>query len=109
MRYEVEIKKSLFTGREELETGRKVLTAEEFEKVQQTISSAERIIEDYEDIKNTDLYKQNESLKEQNHDLSLEKYRLQEMNRITSSELNIESGKREKAERVYQAFDDLEL
>lgn len=31
---EVEVKKGLFTGREELETGRKVISAEEFERIQ---------------------------------------------------------------------------
>lgn len=54
---EVEVKKSLFAGREERETGRKVVSAEEFEEIQQTVSSAKRIVEDYERIKDEDYYK----------------------------------------------------
>lgn len=53
---EVEVKKGLFTGREELETGRKILSAEEFENLQQTVSSARNIIDDYERIKDNDYY-----------------------------------------------------
>lgn len=57
-------RKGLFGGREE--TGRKILSADEFERLQKTISSAERIVDDYEELKNQDLYKQNKKLLEDN-------------------------------------------
>ena len=57
-------RKGLFGGREE--TGRKILSADEFERLQKTISSAERIIDDYETLKNQDLYKENQKLLKDN-------------------------------------------
>jgi len=57
-------RKGLFGGREQ--TGRKILSADEFERLQRTISSAERIVDDYEELKNQDLYKQNKELLEDN-------------------------------------------
>lgn len=54
---EVEVKKGLFTGREELETGRKVVSAEEFERIQQTVTAARNIVDDYESLKDEDYYK----------------------------------------------------
>lgn len=62
---EVEVKKGLFAGREERETGRKIVSAEEFMRLRDTISSAERIIDDYEELKNQDMYKENEKLKKE--------------------------------------------
>src|SRR5699024_7649354 len=63
---EVEVKKGFLTGREELETGRKVVSAEEFERIQRTVTSARNILDDYESITNTDLYGRAEGLKEMN-------------------------------------------
>lgn len=57
-------RKGLFGGREE--TGRKIISADEFERLRETISSAERIVDDYEALKNQDLYKQNKKLLEDN-------------------------------------------
>ncbi|AEZ37289.1 hypothetical protein SAVC_05645 [Staphylococcus aureus subsp. aureus VC40] len=57
----------LFSGREE--TGRKILTADEFERLQETISSAERIVDDYENIKSTDYYTENQELKKRRESL----------------------------------------
>lgn len=54
---EVEVKKGLFTGREELETGRKVVSAEEFERIQKTVTAARNIVDDYESLKDEDYYK----------------------------------------------------
>lgn len=63
---EVEVKKGFLTGREELETGRKVVSAEEFERIQHTVTSARNILDDYESITNTNLYDQNQDLRERN-------------------------------------------
>ena len=63
---EVEVKKGLLTGREERETGRKVVSAEEFERIQRTVTSARNILDDYESITNTNLYDQNQDLRERN-------------------------------------------
>ena len=63
---EVEVKKGFLTGREELETGRKVVSAEEFERIQRTVTSARNILDDYESITNTNLYDQNQDLRERN-------------------------------------------
>ena len=63
---EVEVKKGLFTAREELETGRKVISAEEFERIRQTVSSARDVLDDYEKIRETDFFKENEELKSKN-------------------------------------------
>lgn len=57
-------RKGLFGGREE--TGRKIVSADEFERLKKTISSAERIIDDYETLKNQDLYKENQKLLKDN-------------------------------------------
>lgn len=63
---EVEVKKGFLSGREERETGRKVISGEEFERIQQTVKSARNILDDYESITNTDLYGRAEGLKEMN-------------------------------------------
>ena len=63
---EVEVKKGFLTGREELETGRKVVSAEEFERIQRTVTSARNILDDYESITNTNLYDQNQDFRERN-------------------------------------------
>lgn len=60
--YEEE-RKGFFGGREE--TGRKILSADEFERLQRTVGAAEDVVEDYERIRNTDYYKENEKLKKQ--------------------------------------------
>ena len=54
---EVEVKKGFLTGREERETGRKVVSAEEFERIRQTVSSAHDVLDDYEQIRETDFFK----------------------------------------------------
>jgi hypothetical protein len=54
---EVEVTKGLFSGREELETGRKVVSAEEFERIQKTVTAARNIVDDYESLKDEDYYK----------------------------------------------------
>ena len=56
----------MLTGREELETGRKVVSAEEFERIQRTVTSARNILDDYESITNTNLYDQNQDFRERN-------------------------------------------
>ncbi|MHC0551155.1 MobV family relaxase [Salinicoccus sp. CNSTN-B1] len=61
---EVEVRKSLFTGREELETGRKVVSAETFEELQQTISAAHNIVDDYERIKDTNFYQKSNDMQD---------------------------------------------
>ncbi|GAA3720335.1 MobV family relaxase [Salinicoccus jeotgali] len=104
---EVEVKKGLFTGREELETGRKVLSAEVFEELQETVSAARNIVDDYESIKNTDLYKQNESLKQGNLQLLKGNDRLQEKNREMNVQLDEEKKGREKAETFYEVQEDI--
>ena len=63
---EVEVKKGFLTGREERETGRKVVSAEEFERIRQTVSSAHDVLDDYEQIRETDFFKENEELKSKN-------------------------------------------
>ena len=63
---EVEVKKGFLSGREERETGRKVVSAEEFERIQRTVTSARNILDDYESITNTNLYDQNQDLRERN-------------------------------------------
>lgn len=100
-------KKGLFAGREEYVTGRKIVSAEEFEKLQETISTAERIVGDYESIKNTDLYLQNKLLKEKNLQLAKGHARLRENNIDLSSELDKEKEKREKAETFSKGYDEI--
>ena len=63
---EVEVKKGFLSGREERETGRKVVSAEEFERIQRTVTSARNILDDYESITNTNLYDQNQDFRERN-------------------------------------------
>lgn len=60
-------RKGLFGGREE--TGRKIVSADEFERLKKTISSAERIVDDYENIKSTDYYTENQELKKRRESL----------------------------------------
>src|SRR5699024_1782448 len=63
---EVEVKKGFLSGREERETGRKVVSAEELERIQRTVTSARNILDDYESITNTNLYDQNQDFRERN-------------------------------------------
>lgn len=102
---EVEVKKSFFTSREELETGRKVISAEEFEKLQQIISSASNIVDDYESIKNTDLYKQNQSLKQSNLQLLKGNDQLQKKNKDLNKQLDEEKESRRKVEEKVKGYD----
>ena len=104
---EVEVKKSLFAGREERETGRKIVSAEEFEEIQRTVSSAERIVDDYKSIKNTDLYKQNQSLKQSNLQLLKVNDRLQSKNKDLNVQLDEEKGARGTAEKFISDYQDI--
>lgn len=63
---EVVVKKGLFKAGEKLETGRKVISAEEFERIQRTVIAASNIVDDYEKIRETDFFKENEELKSKN-------------------------------------------
>lgn len=93
---EVEVKKGLFTGREELETGRKVISAEEFERIKQTVTSARNILDDYESIKDDDYYKkynklvkQASSLLDQHKSLKEEHKKVKEKNKELSRNLGV--------------------
>lgn len=66
---EVEVKKGFLTGREELETGRKVVSAEEFERIQQTVTAARNVLDDYESLKDEDYYKEYNKLLKQTGNL----------------------------------------
>lgn len=104
---EVEVKKGLFTGREELETGRKVISAEEFTRLRDTITSAERIVSDYESIKNTDVYKQNQDLKQSNLQLLQGNDRLQKKNKDLNVQLDEEKEARGKVEKFSEGYDEI--
>lgn len=95
---EVEVKKGFLTGREELETGRKVISAEEFERIQRTVTSARNVLDDYERLKDEDYYKkynklldQSDKLLSSHKNLKHEHEQLQEKYKET-----------EKAYRVYE-------
>lgn len=103
---EVEVKKGLFAGREERETGRKIVSAEEFMRLRDTISSAERIVDDYESIKKTDLYKQNQSLKQSNLQLLKVNDRLQNKNKDLNNQLDEEKDIRGKVEKFADDYED---
>lgn len=103
---EVEVTKSFFAGREERETGRKIVSAEEFMRLRDTISSAERIITDYQSIKNTDIYQRNEGLERSNLQLLNGNDRLQKKNRDLTKQLNEEKETRVKAEKLAKRYDD---
>lgn len=64
---EKQIEKNLF-GKviNEQDTGRKIISADDYEQLEQRLFSATRILNDYEELKNQDLYKENEKLKEEN-------------------------------------------
>lgn len=80
-------RKGLFSGREE--TGRKILSADEFERLQETISSAERIVEDYESIKNTDYYRENRQLRKDFDNQAEENYKLKNENDDLNEKLSL--------------------
>src|SRR5699024_11544205 len=84
---EVEVKKGFLTGREERETGRKVVSAEEFERIRQTVSSAHDVLDDYEQIRETDFFKENEELKSKN--LNYAAVRDRKSTRLNSSHVSI--------------------
>lgn len=64
---EKQIEKNLF-GKvtNEQDTGRKIISADDYEQLEQRLFSATRILNDYEELKNQDMYKENEKLKEEN-------------------------------------------
>ena len=64
---EKQIEKNLF-GKvtNEQDTGRKIISADDYEQLEQRLFSATRILNDYEELKNQDLYKENEKLKKEN-------------------------------------------
>lgn len=107
-------RKGLFGGKEE--TGRKILSADEFERLRKTVSSAERIVDDYEKLKNQDLYKENKKLLKDNEfqnrraqewtDKALEydgkADRLQKENRGLREELSVSQEFQNSAVRLYR-------
>lgn len=98
-------RKGLFSGREE--TGRKILSANEFERLQETISSAERILDDYQEVKNSDLFKENEKYKDENFDLIYEKTKLKQNNKYLTSQLDKEREERKKAEKRFKGYEEI--
>jgi hypothetical protein len=105
-------RKGLFGGREE--TGRKILSADEFERLKKTMSSAERIIDDYESLKGTDLYKRNQNLELRNKSLrdnskqfAESNKRLMTKNKDLSVQLEEEKEKRKNAEEFSSKYDDI--
>lgn len=98
-------KKGLFAGREEYVTGRKIVSAEDFEKLQDTISTAERVVGDYKAIKNTNFYQQNKSLKESNLQLLEGNSRLQKKNKDLNRQLDDEKISRRKVEEKIKGYD----
>lgn len=63
---EKQIEKNLF-GKvvNEQDTGRKIISADDYEQLQERLFSTTRILEDYEELKNQDMYKENERLKKE--------------------------------------------
>lgn len=105
-------RKGLFGGREE--TGRKILSANEFERLKRTVSSAERIIDDYESLKGTDLYKRNQNLEFRNKSLrdnskqfAESNKRLMMKNKDLSVQLEEEREKRKSIEEFSSKYDDV--
>lgn len=101
--YEEE-RKGLFGGREE--TGRKIVSADEFERLQKTVASAERIVDDYEKLKGTDLYKRNQDLELRNKTLRDNSLQLSEGNqrlKVRNKNLNVQL--EEETERRKSAED----
>lgn len=64
---EKQIEKNLF-GKvtNEQVTGRKIISADDYDQLEQRLFSVTRILNDYEELKNRDLYKENEKLKQEN-------------------------------------------
>lgn len=88
-------------------TGRKIISAEEAERQQNTLASAERILDDYERVKNSDLYKDKESYRERNIKLVEGMTRLQNENSKLNSELTEEKKERGRLKDLvngYQEF-----
>lgn len=105
---EVEVTKGFFTSREERETGRKIVSAEEFEGMQQTVSSAKRIVEDYERIKDTDYYSKSEELQgklyqqyRKNNLFEIENNKLKKENKKLDDELNLSREFQKNAVKLY--------
>lgn len=108
-------RKGLFGGKEG--TGRKILSADEFERLRKTISSAERIVDDYEELKNQDLYRENKKLLKDNEfqkkraqewtDKALEydgkADRLEKENRSLREELSVSEEFQKSTVRLYRA------
>lgn len=97
---EVEVTKGFFISREERETGRKIISAEEFEGIQQTVSSARRIVEDYERIKDTDYYAKSEELEEKLY----QQYRKTNLFEIENNKLKKENKKLENELKLSKEF-----
>src|SRR5699024_12747921 len=83
---EVEVKKGFLTGREERETGRKVVSDEEFERIRQTVSSAHDVRDDYEQIRETDVFKETEVLKMKNINYAVDSLGMYKKNKKLKNE-----------------------
>ena len=97
---EVEVTKGFFTAREERETGRKIVSAEEFEGIQRTVSSAKRIVEDYERIKDTDYYAKSEEMQEKLY----QQYRKTNLFEIENNKLKKENKKLDNELKLSKEF-----
>lgn len=64
---EKQIEKNLFgkVTNEQI-TGRKIISTDDYDQLEQRLFSATRILNDYEELKKQDLYKENEKLKKEN-------------------------------------------
>lgn len=84
-----EVKSKLF-GKPEIEetkTGNVVLTPEQYEKVNEQVTAAAAIQKDYEQLKNTDLAKENESLRQQIKEIS-NNFQQEMINRLNAENEN---------------------
>lgn len=79
------VSKGLFNS-EEVTTGNKILSSDEFFKVQSTLQAAKEILNDYDRIKNSAVYNENEDLKEENRIYLNQNSRLLEKNDVLTKE-----------------------
>lgn len=94
---EKQIEKNLF-GKvvNEQDTGRKIISSDDYERLEERLFSATRILDDYEELTNQDIYKENEKLKKENE---WEKNRAQDwMNKFLSHDSKVDDLKRENDE-----------
>lgn len=94
---EKQIEKNLF-GKvtNEQDTGRKIISADDYERLQERLFSATRILDDYEELTNQDIYKENEELKKESE---WEKNRVQNwMNKFFSHDAKVDDLKKENEE-----------